>query len=143
MAVAFDGTRISRADDSDTDGGDFNKWGLTQAAADEVDFVYETGGTAGQALSNKISNTTGGVDVLLDTAVDFSSPNLVILAKVNVTTYGLIDTTVHKGTMYQIGSNDQANDVQDYHIHGSFNDYPRRVGGSSSRSTRMRPHTST
>jgi hypothetical protein len=127
MAVALNNvTRMSQAE-TNADGGNWDKWATAQNPANEVDFVYQLG-TNSQALSNKVSATTGGVEFTATTAVDYSTTARTVLTLVNVTTYGLINTAVHLGTSYQIGSTDDANDVIDYYLHGSFNDYPPKGG---------------
>jgi hypothetical protein len=127
MAVALNNvTRMSQAE-TNADGGNWDKWATAQNPANEVDFVYQLG-TNSQALSNKVSSTTGGVEFTATTAVDYSTTARTVLTLVNVTTYGLINTAVHLGTSYQIGSTDDANDVIDYYLHGSFNDYPPKGG---------------
>jgi len=126
VSVAFDGTRMSEAE-SITDGGNWYLWGTTSKPSVEVDFVYQLGSSSA-AISRKVSAATGGVEFNATTAVDYTSATAVraVLALVNVTTYGLIDTTVHKGADYNIGSSPTA--YYGYYLYGSFNSYPPKGG---------------
>jgi hypothetical protein len=111
--------------ESSTDGGNWYQWGTTSKVEDEVDFVYQYG-TNNQAISVKKSSTTGGIEFNYSSTVAFSTGPKAVLALVNVTTYGLIDTTVHKGTSYDIGQSSTA--CYQFYMHGSFNDYPPKGG---------------
>lgn len=116
--VAFDGTRISSAE-SETDGGTWDDWGKGTSPTQETDFVYQ--GTF--AISNKISSGQGGVELeALTATVDVETIPRVIIAKINITTYGIINTTVLEGGSYQIGST--TGDYYNYYLYGSQNDYP-------------------
>ena len=126
VTVSFDGTRMSEAE-SITDGGNWYIWGTTSKPTVEVDFVYQLGASSA-AISRKVSSSTGGVEYNATTAVDYTSATAVraVLALINVTTYGLIDTTVHKGTEYGVGSD--GSNYYGYYLYGSFNDYPPKGG---------------
>lgn len=124
VVVAFDGTRMSEAE-SATDGGNWYQWGTTSKVENEVDFVYQYG-TNNQAISVKKSATTGGLEFTYSSTVDFTSGPKAVLALVNVTTYGLIDTTVHKGASYDIGNSNTA--YYSFYMFGSFVDYPFKGG---------------
>lgn len=121
VSVAYDGTNISGAE-SETDGGTWDKWGATQSPSQEADVVYQ----GSFCISNKVSNTTGGIDFDATTPVNYSATARVAVAVVNVTTVGLIDTTVAKGAAYQVGSGGSA--YHEYYIYGSQKDYPVKGG---------------
>lgn len=121
VSVTFDGQRISEAED-ETDGGTWDQWGKTQSPTQETDFVYQNV----NSISNKISGATGGVDFDATTPVDFETTPRAIIAVVNVTTYGLINTAVAKGAAYQIGSGPSA--YYEYNAFGSGTDYPAKGG---------------
>jgi hypothetical protein len=126
VSVAFDGTRMSQAE-TITDGGNWYQWGTTNKPAVEVDFVYQLG-SGSAAISHKRSSAQGGVEFNATTAVDYTSATAVraVLALVNTTTYGLINTAVHKGTEYGIGSD--GSNYYGYYLHGAFKDYPPKGG---------------
>jgi hypothetical protein len=124
VVVAFDGTRLSEAE-SESDGGTWDQWGATQSPTQETDFVYQKGASSA-AISDKVSASTGGIDFDSTGTNDYTSGPKAVLALVNVTTYGVIDTTVHKGTAYQIGSS--GSDYYDFYIFGSKKDYPPAGG---------------
>jgi len=122
VGVAFDGTRISGAETL-TDGGNWDEWQDSKGGVEEADFVYQGDGS----ISIKVSATTGGVELDPSTiSTDMTAPNKVVLSKINITTYGLIDTTVVNGVMYAVGSGQSDNYL--YYLYGSNNDYPF-VGG--------------
>jgi len=124
-SVAFDGTRVSGAE-SETDGGTWEKWGSTQSPTQETDFVLQ--GT--YSISNKASGGQDGVQFTDDATVDYTTPKVVI-AKINVTTYSIMDSrqgaTNNPGLIYQVGSGDFETDVYDYYVAGY--DYYPIVGG--------------
>lgn len=124
IVVAYDGTELTGANHETTDGGIWDKLGATQSPADEVDFVYE----GVQAISNKVSNTTGGVDFQSTGTTDLETTPQVVIAVINITTYSLINTSLAKGVAYYIGVGAQGSDYHEYNIFGSGNDYPSRGG---------------
>ena len=56
VAVTFDGTRLSGAE-NESDGGTWDDWGKSTSPTLEVDFVYQN--TA--CMSDKVSSGQGGV----------------------------------------------------------------------------------
>lgn len=117
--VTFTGTRISAAE-SNTDGGNWNKYASAQNPSDEIDFVL--GGV--QELSNKISNSTGGVELTATTTVDYSTTARVVMPKLLVSTTGLLDLSVTNALSYFVGSVDDASDFYEYRFFGSQAPYP-------------------
>jgi hypothetical protein len=126
VSVAFDGTRMSQAE-TISDGGNWYIWGTTSKPTVEVDFVYQLG-SGSAAISRKISSGQGGVEFNATTQVDYTSATAVraVLALINTTTYGLINTSVHKGAEYGIGSD--GSNYYGYYLYGSFNGYPPKGG---------------
>lgn len=125
VSVAFDGTRLSEAE-SESDGGTWDKWGAGQSPAQDVDFPYQLGASSA-CIANKLSGTTGGIDFDSTGTNDYTTGPKVVLAQVNVTTFGLINTAVHKGAAYQVGSS--GSDYYEYYIFGSKRDYEKARGG--------------
>lgn len=117
VTVAFDGTRLSAAE-SESDGGTWDDWGKSTSPTQETDFVYQ--GTF--SISNKISSGQGGVDFDSTSTTDLETIPRVILAKINITTYGIINTSSLEGVSYQIGSGGSA--YYNYFLFGSGLDYP-------------------
>jgi hypothetical protein len=117
VTVTFDGTRLSSAE-TENDGGTWDDWGKATSPTQETDFVYQ--GT--YAMSNKISGGTGGVEFEDDATINYESPKKAVLAKVNVTTYALINGAVEEGMSYQVGSDPSA--YYNYYIYGSEASYP-------------------
>jgi hypothetical protein len=113
VSITFNGSIISGAE-ADDDGGTWDKWGATQSPAQEADFVWQ----GDYSISNKISNTTGGIDFDDDAPINYVSPRRVCIAKVMVTTTGLIDLTVAEGQSYQIGSG--GSDYYNYYLSGLY-----------------------
>jgi hypothetical protein len=120
VSVAFDGTRLSEAE-SETDGGTWDEFGTTKSPTQETAIVYQEG-TSSAAISLKVSATTNGVDFDSTATHDFATGPKNVLAQVNVTEVLSIDTTVHAGTEYVVGSS--GSDYYSYYIHGSKKPYP-------------------
>ena len=97
VAVVFDGTRLS-ASESETDGGVWDKYKATQSPTQETDFILQ--GT--NEISNKVSNSAGGLEFEDDATVDFTTPK-VVLVKFQCSTPGLLDLTVAKALSYEVG----------------------------------------
>jgi hypothetical protein len=112
VAVTFDGTIISGAE-SESDGGIWDKWGATQSPVQEDNFVWQ----GSYSISNKISNSTGGMDFDDAAPLDYTTPKIV-LAKIMITTTGAIDLTVAEGQSYQVGSG--GSDYYNYFLAGLY-----------------------
>jgi hypothetical protein len=121
IKVVFDGTLLSGAE-SESDGGVWDIWGKSTSPQQEGDFVYQ--GT--YSISNKVSGGTGGVEFEDDGTVDYTTPK-VVLAKVLITTTGIVDLTVPEGASYQIGESGTV--YWNYYIFGLYaGPYPKRGG---------------
>jgi len=129
VVVTFTGTRISEAE-SDADGGTWDKFGSTQTPTDEVDWPYQLG-TNSQAISNQASGGEDGVDVDTLTAgtIAFSTGPKAVLCQVALTTFGLLDTTIHGGMKYYVGSSASAHYI--FYLFGSKRGYEPAAGGWS------------
>jgi len=115
VAVSFDGTNLSLAQ-SETDGGTWDKYQASQSPTQETDFVFN--GTTN--ISNKVSNTNGGLEFEDGATVDFTTPR-VVLAKVYCTTPGVIDETVAKGMAYEVGEGvDGGTGYYSYYLAGLY-----------------------
>lgn len=124
IVVAYDGTELTGANHETTDGGTWDKLGVTQSPSDEVDFVYE----GSQAISNKISGGTGGVDFQSTGTTDLETTPRIVIAIINITTYGLINDATTQGVKYYIGTGAQGTNYYEYDLYGSATDYPARGG---------------
>jgi len=124
VTVGFDGTRLSAAQ-SAADGGVWDKHGSTQSPSQDADFAYQSTVDQGNKVSS--TNSPQGVEFEDDAVVDYSTSARVVLAKINVTTFGLIDNTLHPGVVYQIGTGSDS-DVYEYYIFGSMKPYLPRGG---------------
>jgi len=121
--VTFEGTRFSTADTS-TSGGTWDKYGSTQTPILELNFILQ--GPSEQ--SNKVSNTTGGIQFLATSSVDFATTPKTMIAKVQVSTVASIDKTVARGMSYEMGDDDTDN-YQYYMVgSGTGDDYPVNAG---------------
>ena len=127
VSVAFDGTRLSEAE-SESDGGTWDKWGSTQSPAQEVDWSYQLG-ASNAAISNKASKGEAGIDFDSTGTNDYATGPKVVLAQVALTTFGLMDTTIHGGLKYYIGSS--GSDYFMFSIFGSKRPYTPAQGGWS------------
>jgi hypothetical protein len=125
VSVAFDGTRLSQAE-SETDGGTWDKWGSTQSPTQEVDWPYQLG-ASNAAISNKASKGEAGVDFDSTGTNDYTTGPKVVLAQVTLVTFGLLDTSIHGGLKYYIGSS--GSDYYTYYIFGSKKAYDPPTGG--------------
>ena len=120
VVVTFDGVRLTGAEDPD-DGGVWDKFGANQDPTQETDFLLQ--GAVEQ--SNKISNNTGGVEFLPTSSVNFSGTPKAIIAKILLTTTGVIDLTEPDALAYYIGSDgDEDANFNRYDIFGIKGSYP-------------------
>ena len=121
-SVSFDGTRLDGAGDTPSV-ATWDDWGADTSPTTETDFVYQ----GSNSQSNKVSNTTGGVEAEGVTSVDYATTPRVWIPKIMVANYGAIDFTVAKGVMLQMASTG-VNDGDDYYsgwyIFGLRTPYP-------------------
>jgi len=124
VSVSFDGTRLSDAE-TESSGGVWDDWSAATSPTQETDVVIQNT----YCMSNKVSSTQGGVEFEDDAGVDYSTTPRVVIAKINVTTYGIMGGQHDSpaGLKYQIGSGTHATNVIDYHVAG--NDYYPVTGG--------------
>jgi hypothetical protein len=122
VSVAFNGAIVTGAE-SGSDGGTWNEYGKTKTPSQEQDVLYQ----GNYCQSVKVSSTSYGLDFVDGAALDFTSPRYMI-AKINVTTTGLIDQTVADGMQYELGSG--RSDRYDYYLSGLYEGpYPAARGG--------------
>jgi len=115
VTVTFDGTNLSYAE-SESDGGTWDKYKISQSPDDDTDFIFQDSA----AISNAVSNTTGGIEFEDDATVDYTTPKVVI-GKVMNANPGLIDLTVAKGASYEIGEGTNGGTwTYEYYIAGLY-----------------------
>ena len=119
MAVvvkAFDGTRISAAE-SETDNGTWDEWDAAKSPTQETDIVYQRGGS-NAAISLKVGTSETGVEFEDDATVDLSTTPRVILFKVWITNFAVLNTIGPTAAVLYIGSG-TTTDRYNYYVLGA------------------------
>jgi hypothetical protein len=124
VAVAFDGVRLSAAE-SESDGGTWDDWDKSTSPAQEKDIVYQRGASLA-AISNKVGTSEAGVEFEDDGTVDLATTPRVVLFKVWVTNYAILNTIGATAMVLYIGSG-TTSDRYNYYVHGS-DTYPAKGG---------------
>lgn len=101
VAVTFDGTRLSTAD-TDASGGTWDKYASGQPPSLEEDIILQ-GPTE---MSNKVSNTDGGVQFAPTSLVDMETTPKTVIAKIQITTLKALDLSLVVAASYELGVDD-------------------------------------
>ncbi len=124
VAVAFDGVRLSGAE-SETDGGTWDEWDAAKSPTQETDIVYQRG-ASNASISLKVGTSESGVEFEDDGTVDLATTPRVILFKVWVTNYAILNTIGATAMVLYIGSG-TTTDRYNYYVHGA-DTYPAKGG---------------